>query len=168
MHQNPTASPQPHSSLQSLIEADAEELSKRLQAHQMRIFPPTAQKSIRSFTPAEAASFIGVAEGYLRQIVSEGHGPAPQSNGRRMYSIQDIHAIRQLLDDNSPKTHGKYIRHRRNGEKLQIISVMNFKGGSAKPPRQPTSPNIWRCVVIAFWQLISTPGLSVCDVRPSA
>jgi chromosome partitioning protein len=132
MHQNPTASPQPHSSLQSLIEADAEELSKRLQAHQMRIFPPTAQKSIRSFTPAEAASFIGVAEGYLRQIVSEGHGPAPQSNGRRMYSIQDIHAIRQLLDDNSPKTHGKYIRHRRNGEKLQIISVMNFKGGSAK------------------------------------
>jgi chromosome partitioning protein len=132
MHQNPTASPQPHSSLQSLIEADAEELSKRLQAHQMRIFPPTAQKSIRSFTPAEAASFIGVAEGYLRQIVSEGHGPAPQSNGRRMYSIQDIHAIRQLLDDNSPKTHGKYIRHRRNGEKLQILSVMNFKGGSAK------------------------------------
>ena len=120
------------SSLQSLIQADAEELSKRLQAHQMRIFPPTAQKSIRSFTPSEAASFIGIAEGYLRQIVADGHGPAVQSNGRRMYSIDDIDNIRRLLDENSSKTHGKYIRHRRNEEKLQILSVMNFKGGSAK------------------------------------
>ena len=122
----------PQSSLQSLIQADAEELSKRLQAHQMRIFPPTAQKSIRSFTPSEAASFIGIAEGYLRQIVADGHGPAVQSNGRRMYSIDDIDNIRRLLDENSSKTHGKYIRHRRNEEKLQILSVMNFKGGSAK------------------------------------
>lgn len=122
----------PSQSLQSLIETDAEELSKRLQAHQLRIFPPTAQKSIRLFTPAEAASFIGVAEGYLRQIVSEGHGPALQSNGRRMYSINDIQDIRRLLDQASAKTHGKYIRHRKPSEKLQIISVMNFKGGSAK------------------------------------
>jgi chromosome partitioning protein len=119
-------------SLQSLIEADAEELSKRLQAHQLRTFPPVAQKSIRSFTPGEAASFVGVAEGYLRQIVADGHGPVPLSNGRRVYSIEDINGIRKLLDESSPKTNGKYIRHRRPGEHLQILSVMNFKGGSAK------------------------------------
>ena len=119
-------------SLQSLIEADAEELSKRLQAHQLRTFPPAAQKSIRPFSPTEAASFIGVADGYLRQIVAEGHGPAPLSNGRRVYSVEDIDAIRKLLDQTSPKTQGKNIRHRKHGEKLQIISVMNFKGGSAK------------------------------------
>ncbi|GAA0604384.1 plasmid partitioning protein RepA [Paenochrobactrum glaciei] len=119
-------------SLRSLIAADAAELSRQLQAHQLRTFPPTAQKSIRLFTPHEAAEFIGIHEGYLRQIVAEGHGPEPLPNGRRMYSIHDIEELRTILDEGSGKNSPKYIRHRREGEKLQIISVMNFKGGSAK------------------------------------
>ncbi len=61
--------------LRSLINADAAELSTRLRAQQLRDFPPAAQKTIRRFSPAEAARFIGIAEGYLRQLVSEGKGP---------------------------------------------------------------------------------------------
>lgn len=117
--------------LRSQIMADASELSRQLQAHQLRTFPPTSQKSIRLFTPAEAADFIGIHEGYLRQIVAEGHGPAPLPNGRRLYSVTDIEELRRVLDEGG-KGAPKYVRHRRPGEKLQIVSVMNFKGGSGK------------------------------------
>jgi chromosome partitioning protein len=121
----------PTDSLRSIISADALELSKQLRAHQQRTFPPTAQKSIRLFTPAEAAEFIGIHQGYLRQIIAEGHGPEPLPNGRRMYSVEDIESLRRVLDEGG-KGPGKYVRHRRGSEKLQVISVMNFKGGSGK------------------------------------
>jgi chromosome partitioning protein len=117
--------------LRSQIIADANELSRQLQAHQQRTFPPTSQKTIRLFTPAEAADFIGIHEGYLRQIVADGHGPEPMPNGRRLYSVADLENLRRVLDEGGKGT-PKYIRHRRPGEKLQIISVMNFKGGSGK------------------------------------
>lgn len=121
----------PTTGLRSLISSDAEELARQLQAHQQRTFPPTARKTIRNFTPAEAADFIGIHQGYLRQIVSEGHGPEPLPNGRRMYSVDDIQELRRLLDEGG-KGPRRYIRHRQPGEKLQVISVMNFKGGSGK------------------------------------
>jgi chromosome partitioning protein len=119
------------STLRAQIMADASELSRQLQAHQLRTFPPTSQKTIRLFAPGEAADFIGIHEGYLRQIVAEGHGPQPRANGRRLYSVDDIETLRRVLDEGG-KGVPKYLRHRRAGEKLQIISVMNFKGGSGK------------------------------------
>jgi len=118
-------------SLRSVIASDAAELSRQLQAHQARTFPPAAQKGLRLFNPAEAADFIGIHQGYLRQIVAEGNGPEPSANGRRMYSVSDIESLRRILDEGG-KGPRKYVRHRRDTEKLQVISVMNFKGGSAK------------------------------------
>ncbi|MFG1315497.1 plasmid partitioning protein RepA [Xanthobacter autotrophicus] len=117
--------------LRALINADAAELSSRLHAQQMRDFPPAAQKTIRRFSPAEASKFIGIHEGYLRQLVAEGKGPPPQSNNRRTYSVEDIEALRTELDRDGKGTR-RYIPHRRGDEPLQIISVMNFKGGSGK------------------------------------
>lgn len=116
--------------LPSLLSADSEELSRQLQLHQQRIFPPTAQKSIRQFSPSEAAFYIGIGEGYLRQVASEGHGPDPLPNGRRTYSPDDMAHIRAILDEKNGGA--KYVPTRRPGEKLQVIAVMNFKGGSAK------------------------------------
>lgn len=117
--------------LRSLINADAAELSARLQAQQLRDFPPQAQKSLRRFSPAEAARFIGIAEGYLRQLVAEGKGPPAQVNNRRTYSIEDIEALRSDLD-RAGKGAKRYMPHRVDGQGLQVISVMNFKGGSGK------------------------------------
>lgn len=117
--------------LRALINSDAAELSSKLQAHQLRSFPPSAQKTIRRFTPAEAAKFIGIHEGYLRQLVSEGKGPPPQPNGRRTYSVDDIDQLRVLLDHGA-KGARRYVPHRRDQESLQVVSVMNFKGGSGK------------------------------------
>ncbi|WP_183881780.1 plasmid partitioning protein RepA [Rhizobium sp. BK512] len=130
-----------NSSLRFTIAEHASSLSTKLQEHQTNIFPPHARKGIRAFTPSEAAKLLGVAEGYLRTVAvdlekkaSEGGGiefrPAV-AGGRRMYSVQEISAIRAYLD-RPGRTSGRYLPHRRDGEELQIISVMNFKGGSGK------------------------------------
>lgn len=116
--------------LPSLLSTDAQELSYQLQQHQAKIFPPQSRKSLRAFSPAEAASFIGIGEGYLRQVAADGHGPEPLSNGRRLYTALDMDRIRQVLDERNGTP--KYVPHRRAGEKLQVVSVMNFKGGSGK------------------------------------
>ncbi|KAF5886050.1 AAA family ATPase, partial [Rhizobium sp. PEPV16] len=116
--------------LPSLLATDAKELSYQLQQHQAKIFPPLSQKTIRTFSPAEAAAFIGIGEGYLRQVAADGHGPDPLANGRRLYSATDMDRIRRVLDERNGTP--KYVPARRPGEKLQIISVMNFKGGSGK------------------------------------
>lgn len=116
--------------LPSLLATDALELSHQLQQHQLKIFPPLSQKTMRSFSPAEAAAFIGIGEGYLRQVAADGHGPEPLANGRRVYSAEDMDRIRHVLDEKNGAA--KYVPSRRAGEKLQIVSVMNFKGGSGK------------------------------------
>jgi chromosome partitioning protein len=63
----------------------------------------------------------------------EGKGPQPETtaNGRRSYSIEDIQALRAYLDE-SGKAERRYLPHRREGEHLQVIAVVNFKGGSGK------------------------------------
>jgi chromosome partitioning protein len=116
--------------LPSLLATDARELAHQLQQHQQKIFPPLSQKTMRSFSPAEAAAFIGIGEGYLRQVAAEGHGPDPLANGRRLYTAEDMDRIRHVLDDKNAAS--KYVPARRGHEKLQIVSVMNFKGGSGK------------------------------------
>ncbi|MGO7419687.1 plasmid partitioning protein RepA [Rhizobium ruizarguesonis] len=116
--------------LPSLLATDAKELSYQLQQHQAKIFPPLSQKTIRTFSPAEAAAFIGIGEGYLRQVAADGHGPDQLANGRRLYSATDMDRILRVLDERNGTP--KYVPARRPGEKLQIISVMNFKGGSGK------------------------------------
>lgn len=113
-----------------MLSADSLELSRQLQLHQQKIFPPASQKTIRQFAPAEAAYYIGIGEGYLRQVASEGYGPEPQSNGRRLYTPSDMEKIRRSLDEKNG--YQKYVPTRREEEKLQVIAVMNFKGGSAK------------------------------------
>ncbi|MBO9463446.1 MULTISPECIES: plasmid partitioning protein RepA [Stappiaceae] len=116
--------------LPTTLSADANELAHQLQIHQRKIFPPASQKTIRRFSPAEAAKLIGIKEGYLRQVAADGHGPEPNENGRRTYSVEDMDHIRQVLDEKNGTP--KYVPIRRGDEKLQVITVMNFKGGSGK------------------------------------
>lgn len=127
--------------LRSKIKSHAASLSAKLQEHQSNIFPPHARKSIRAFTPSEAAKWLGVAEGYLRTAAVELERKTSESGdqefgptlaaGRRMYSVQDIAAMRVHLDKPA-RSNGRYVPHRREGEELQILSIMNFKGGSGK------------------------------------
>lgn len=101
------------------------EISSKLDMLRMEKFPPNAQKTLRLFPLAEVAQFVGVSPSYLKKLHLQGKGGEPYttSTGRRYYTAAQIDELRALLDR---------VPHRREGEKLQVIAVVNFKGGSGK------------------------------------
>lgn len=109
-------------------------LSGQLRSLGTTLFPPSALKSLRSFSSGEVARIVGVSDGYLRQLSLDGLGPAPTlaSAGRRSYSLSQINELRQYLSNARPREALEFLPTRRPGDKLQILTVANFKGGSAK------------------------------------
>jgi chromosome partitioning protein len=91
--------------IHDLIAGDARDLSAKLQAHRLKLYPPEARKVLRRFSSGEAAKLIGVNDGYLRQLSLEGKGPKPDTNtsGRRSYSLEDIHGLRSFLDETAKR-----------------------------------------------------------------
>jgi chromosome partitioning protein len=116
-----------------LVGEHASKLSERLLAHRAQLFPPDASKQLRRFTSGEVAELLGVKDAYLRKLSLEGRGPQPETGagGRRLYTPEDIVALRHLLESGA-KTPGTYLPGRREGDHLQVITVINFKGGSGK------------------------------------
>lgn len=116
-----------------LVGDHARRLSERLQAHRRQLFPPNARRALRKFTSGEVAGLLGVTDAYLRKLHLEGRGPAPETGagGRRLYSAEEIRALRELLEKGA-KHPGTYLPGRREGDHLQVITVINFKGGSGK------------------------------------
>ncbi|HTV33445.1 MAG TPA: plasmid partitioning protein RepA [Methylocella sp.] len=118
--------------LRGLIQGHSRDLSAQLSDHRLSTFPPTAKKTFRRLQPAEVARLLGVNEGYLRQIAAKGEAASPLTiNGRRSYSVDDLHNIRHQLAKR-PRADRNYLPHRSAEEHLQVIAVMNFKGGSGK------------------------------------
>ena len=119
--------------IDKLVGEHALALSGRLQAHRAQLFPPDARRQLRKFTSGEVADLLGVKDAYLRKLDLEGKGPSPETRtgGRRYYSPDDIQALRQMLEKGA-KTPGTYLPGRRAGDHLQVITVINFKGGSGK------------------------------------
>ena len=116
-----------------LLTQQARDLSAMLHEHRLQMFPPNAQKSLRPFQLAEAAYYLGVTSGYLKNLSLEGKGPQPlvTASGRRSYTAEQLLEMRHFLDKNS-RSSAKYVPHRRGSEHLQVIAIANFKGGSAK------------------------------------
>ncbi|MCI2396010.1 plasmid partitioning protein RepA [Aliiroseovarius sediminis] len=116
-----------------LVGDHAARLSERLQAHREQLFPPNARKELRKFTSGEVADLLGVKDAYLRKLHLEGRGPEPEirAGGRRYYSPQDVQALREMLEKGA-KAPGTYLPGRRDGDHLQVVTVINFKGGSGK------------------------------------
>ncbi|MCW3476249.1 plasmid partitioning protein RepA [Rhodovastum sp. RN2-1] len=117
--------------MERLIAHDARLLSGQLSSLRRRLFPPSAQKSLRTFTSGEAAELIGISDAYLRQLSLAGEAPEPNktAGGRRVYTLEQINELRRLLSRSRAKT---YLPSRQTAEHLQIIAVTNFKGGSGK------------------------------------
>jgi chromosome partitioning protein len=118
--------------LKTLIQRHSAALASQLQAHHLSTYPPNAEKGIRNFSPAETAKLIGITEGYLRQVAAEMPDVSNvSSGGRRSYSVEAIHEIRKHLDSGA-RGNRRYLPWRIEGEQLQVVTVMNFKGGSGK------------------------------------
>lgn len=101
------------------------EISRKLDMLRIEKFPPNAQKTLRQFSLAEVADYIGVSQSYLKKLHLEGKGvqPITSSTGRRSYTAEQMNELRRFLD-REPR--------RRAGDKLQVLAVVNFKGGSGK------------------------------------
>ncbi len=119
--------------IDKLVGDHALALSERLQAHRAQLFPPNAKRQLRKFTSGEVADLLGVKDAYLRKLDLEGRGPSPETRagGRRYYTPSDIQDLRNLLEKGA-KSPGTYLPGRREEDHLQVITVINFKGGSGK------------------------------------
>lgn len=119
--------------IDKIVGDHAARLSAQLQAHRTQLFPPHARRTLRKFTSGEVAQLMGIKDAYLRKLHLEGRGPEPEirTGGRRYYSAEDIRKLRELLEKGA-KQPGTYLPGRRAGDHLQVITVINFKGGSAK------------------------------------
>lgn len=117
----------------AMIGAHATLLREQLQAVSSALYPPNSAKTLRRFSSGEAARIVGVTVSRLQQLAAEGGGPQPEvsSTGRRSYSLADIHGLRAHLDENTRGAR-RYRPHRSAEERLQVVSVVNFKGGSGK------------------------------------
>ncbi len=115
----------------------ATDISARLNAaireHLLAAFAPDNTKTLRHFPAPEVAELLGVSGQFMRKLHSEGTLPEPleQRGGRRYYTADELCAARSVLEQSSRKP-GKYLPGRRDGEKLQVWQLMNFKGGSSK------------------------------------
>jgi len=116
-----------------IINEHAQELSEKLQAHRLELFPPAAEKTLRHFQVSEAAKLLGVKSGYLRNLSLDAKGPAPSvtASGRRSYTAEQIWDLRRYLEETGRPSR-RYVPQRGEKDHLQVISVVNFKGGSGK------------------------------------
>src|SRR3954452_7525557 len=86
-------------SLGNVVAQDAEALSANLSALRHRLYPPSAQKCLRTFTSGEAAALIGVTDAYWRHLdrAGETEDPAKASRRHRAYPLPQMNAIRRRL-----------------------------------------------------------------------
>ena len=116
------------------ILAQGAEISRKLDQLRVEKFPTTGQKTLRRFTMAEVAHYLGVSPNNLKRLHLENKGPEPfvGGGGRRFYTAEQMSELRDYLDRNGRSDAKQYVPHRKDGEKLQVIAVVNFKGGSGK------------------------------------
>ena len=115
---------------EDVLRLDARTLSIQMANLRSKLFPPLAQKELRSFSAGEAAQLLGISDSYLRQLALAGETrdlPAAKG-GRRIFSLKQVHHLREVI----ARKGRQRLPGRIDGDHLQILAVANFKGGSGK------------------------------------
>ena len=122
-----------HSSIADIISRNAAMLSEALDNHMRNSFQPEARKTLRKFHPAEVSELTGISMSNLRTRHQEGDFPDVETDarGRRLYTAEEIDQIREVMARTGRNAEA-YAPGRREGDALQVISIVNFKGGSSK------------------------------------
>lgn len=109
-------------------------LSNHLQAMRGAMYPPKAEKTLRSFMTNEVSKLTGIPESTLRTMSIEGKGPAPSrlENNHRAYTLSQINELRELFAEQRHAEALRFLPRRGPGDHLQVLAIANFKGGSAK------------------------------------
>ncbi|MEP2985664.1 MAG: plasmid partitioning protein RepA [Roseibium sp.] len=121
------------STIAASIAANAARLSEALNHHMRNSFQPDSRKALRKFHPAEVSELTGISMSNLRTRHQEGDFPDVEtdSRGRRLYTAQEIDQIRHVMAKTG-RNGEAYLPGRRENDALQVISIVNFKGGSSK------------------------------------
>lgn len=122
-------------------------LSGQLQSLRERMYPPEAQKSLRSFMTNEVSRLTSIPESTLKTMSLEGKGPVPArlDNNHRVYALDQVNELREMFASAKPQEALRFLPRRRKGEHLQVIGIANFKGGSAK-----TTTSVHLCHYLAL------------------
>ena len=142
----------------------AAEISTRLNVaikeHLLAAFGPDSDKRLRFFSATEVCKLLDISHQYLRKATVEGKVSEASEirGGRRYYSGQEIIQLRHDLDNYSKKP-GRYEPRRRDGEHLQRIQVMNFKGGCSKSTT---------CIHLAHYLALQGYRILAIDLDPQA
>ena len=130
---NSTANLSNSGSIAASIAANASRLSEALNNHMRNSFQPDSRKILRKFHPAEVSEMTGISMSNLRTRHQEGDFPEVETDtrGRRLYSAKEIDQIRHVMA-RTGRNGDAYLPGRRDGDALQVISIVNFKGGSSK------------------------------------
>lgn len=122
------------STFDEMILAQGELISDKLNILRMEQFPPNAKKDLRTFSLSETSYFLGVTQSNIKKLHLAGEGPMPEtsSSGRRSYTAEQIQELRMFLAERAKGGPKKYDPQRGKDDELQVISVVNFKGGSGK------------------------------------
>ncbi|TIL47992.1 plasmid partitioning protein RepA [Mesorhizobium sp.] len=117
-----------------MILKQGELISDKLNMLRFEQYPPDATKGLRQFTLAEVAEYLGVTQNHIKKLHLEGKGPIPATtpSGRRTYTADQMLELRQYLDKHGRADFKRYVPYRRAGEPMQVLAVVNFKGGSGK------------------------------------
>lgn len=120
-------------SVAASIAANAVRLSEALDNHMRNSFQPESRKTLRKFQPSEVSELTGISMSNLRTRHQDGDFPEVEtdSRGRRLYSAAEIDQIRHIMAKTG-RNGEAYLPGRRAGDALQVISIVNFKGGSSK------------------------------------
>lgn len=112
----------------------ADALARSLDEEMRKAYRPTERKTLRRFSVGEVSEITGITASNLRQRHNDKTLPFVETDarGHRLYSAEDIQAIREVMSKTS-KT-GDLFRPGRRGpsDHMQVLSVVNFKGGSSK------------------------------------
>lgn len=118
------------------IQAMATRLSRSLDSNMRKSFLPDNTKDLRRFNAAEAAELIGVSLDHLRKQFFNDKidlEVETDSRGRRWYTGEQVDLARHAIAQDSRAKKFQYlVPARRQDERIQIISVANFKGGAGK------------------------------------
>ena len=127
-------SPLPSFELDDKILKQGAEISRKLNQLRLENFPPSAKKTLRPFSVSEVAHYLGVTPSNLKRLYLDGKGPIPKTmaGNRKYYTAEQMLELRNYLAETGKSEAKKYLPHRKPVDKLQVIAVVNFKGGSGK------------------------------------
>jgi chromosome partitioning protein len=96
---------------------------------------PECKKTFQILPSRQAALLLGISESYLRKLVLETEQlPKGQTvgAGRRGFALEEVNTIRHYLLAHTRDPRYQVGRDQTRNDKLQVMTVCNFKGGAAK------------------------------------